>query len=145
MEIPLEVAQFRYVLFHRSVWIEFIIVETENWKHYSKIIFKCINSAVGYIFNIFKCMNSVVAWVNSNFCLYTVNSCDFTVHALKKEKKENHNVEIETRKTRIQTGTYCHIIFLKSILAAPYSSRNFGFIMKLNQLNCGWVRIGKKC
>ena len=102
-----------------------------------------MNSTVRSIFNIFKCINSVIACVNSDFCLYTVNSCDFTVYALK--KKKNHNAEIETRKTRIQTGTYCRIIFLKSILAAPYSSRNFGFIMKLNQLNCGWVRIGKKC
>ena len=23
----------------------------ENWKHYNKIIFKCVNSAVGPIFN----------------------------------------------------------------------------------------------
>ena len=25
--------------------------ETKNWKYYSKIIFKCVNSAVGPIFN----------------------------------------------------------------------------------------------
>ena len=25
--------------------------KTENWKHYSKIIFKCVNSTVGPIFN----------------------------------------------------------------------------------------------
>ena len=36
-----------------SVWIEFIVVETENWKYCSKIIFKCVNSTVGPIFNIF--------------------------------------------------------------------------------------------
>ena len=41
-----------------SVWIVFIVIETENWKHWSKIIFKCVNSIVGPIFNIFKCMNS---------------------------------------------------------------------------------------
>ena len=36
-----------------SVWIELIFAETENWnwKHYSKIIFKCMNSAVEPIFN----------------------------------------------------------------------------------------------
>ena len=28
------------------VWIKLIVVETENWKHYSKIIFKCVNSVV---------------------------------------------------------------------------------------------------
>ena len=41
-----------------SVWIELIVAEnlklkTENWKHCSKIIFKCVNSIVGPIFNIF--------------------------------------------------------------------------------------------
>ena len=35
------------------VWIEFIVVETENWKYCSKIIFKYVNSIVGPIFNIF--------------------------------------------------------------------------------------------
>ena len=37
----------------RDVWIELILLKlkTENWKHCSKIIFKCVNSAVGPIFN----------------------------------------------------------------------------------------------
>ena len=30
-----------------SVWIELIVAETENWKHCSKIILKCMNSVVG--------------------------------------------------------------------------------------------------
>ena len=34
-----------------SVWIELIVAE--NWKHCSKIIFNCVNSIVGPIFNIF--------------------------------------------------------------------------------------------
>ena len=36
-----------------SVWIELILLKlkTENWKHCSKIIFKCVNNAVGPIFN----------------------------------------------------------------------------------------------
>ena len=36
-----------------SVWIELILLKlkTENWKHCSKIIFKCVNSVVGPIFN----------------------------------------------------------------------------------------------
>ena len=35
------------------VWIELILLKlkTENWKHCSKIIFKCVNSTVGPIFN----------------------------------------------------------------------------------------------
>ena len=36
-----------------SVWIEFILLKlkTENWKHCSKIIFKCVNSTLRPIFN----------------------------------------------------------------------------------------------
>ena len=50
-----------------------------------------MNSTVKPIFNIFKC-------VNSDFCLCTVNSCDFTVHVLeKKKKKKPKNAETETR------------------------------------------------
>ena len=52
------------------------------------------------IFNIFKCMNSAAAVVNSDFCLCTVNSCDFIVHALKKKKK----VETEMRKMHNPNG-----------------------------------------
>ena len=35
------------------VWIELILLKlkTENWKHCNKIIFKCVNSAMGPIFN----------------------------------------------------------------------------------------------
>ena len=39
--------------YKRCVWIELILLKlkTENWKHYSKIIFKYVNSDVGPIFN----------------------------------------------------------------------------------------------
>ena len=50
---------FRIPKSYGSIWIELIIVETENWKYCSKIIFKCVNSIMGPIFNIFKCVNSV--------------------------------------------------------------------------------------
>ena len=35
------------------IWIELILLKLkiENWKHCSKIIFKCVNSNVGPIFN----------------------------------------------------------------------------------------------
>ena len=41
------------LLYLESVWIELIFAETENWnwKHCNKIIFKCVSSAVGPIFN----------------------------------------------------------------------------------------------
>ena len=28
-----------------------LLLKTENWKYYSKIIFNCVNSVVGHIFN----------------------------------------------------------------------------------------------
>ena len=34
-----------------SIWIPLILLKTENWKHYSKIIFKCVNSNVRLNFN----------------------------------------------------------------------------------------------
>ena len=36
-----------------SDWIQLIFAKTENWnwKHCSEIIFKCVNSAIGLIFN----------------------------------------------------------------------------------------------
>ena len=33
------------------VWIPFILLKIKNWKHCSKIIFKCVNSTVELIFN----------------------------------------------------------------------------------------------
>ena len=36
-----------------NIHAENLKLKTENWKHCSKIIFKCINSIVGPIFNIF--------------------------------------------------------------------------------------------
>ena len=42
-----------YSILLESVWIELILLKlkTENLKHCSKIIFKCVNSTVGPIFN----------------------------------------------------------------------------------------------
>ena len=42
-----------------SVWTQFILLKTKNWKHRNKIIFNCVNSTVRPIFNIFfwiKCV-----------------------------------------------------------------------------------------
>ena len=58
------------------VWIQLIFAEIENWKHCSKIIFKCINSVVGPINN---------AWIVF-FVSCTINSCDVTIDALGKKK-----------------------------------------------------------
>ena len=47
-------------------------------------------------------MNSVATVVNSDFCLCTINSCDFTVHVLKKKKKM---LKLKRAKRAIQMGT----------------------------------------
>ena len=51
---------------------------TENWKHCSKIIFKCVNSTMRPVNN---------AWT-VHFISYTMNPCNITIHALKKKKKK---------------------------------------------------------
>ena len=52
-----------------SICIEFIITETENWKYYSKIIFKCVNSIVGLIFNFFFWIKWLwVSWIVHKQC-----------------------------------------------------------------------------
>ena len=52
-------------LYLGSVWIQPILLKTENRKHYSKIIFKCVNSFVGPIFNYFFLNKVVVGPMNS--------------------------------------------------------------------------------
>ena len=46
-------ARVHYSRLTWSVWIEFIFAETKNWnwKYCSKIIFKCVDSIAGPIFN----------------------------------------------------------------------------------------------
>ena len=60
--------------------LNLLLLKTENWKHYNKIIFKCVNSIVGsflIFFNMWTVINSA----------YTVNPCEATVHVLEKKKK----------------------------------------------------------
>ena len=96
-----------------SVWIELIVVETENWnwKYYSKIIFKCVNSIVGPIFNE-KVAEKWNLWVHEQctdalFMEDLVKCCGW----IKKKKKEKKR-KGKTRKNKrtvafspIQTGT----------------------------------------
>ena len=58
-----------------SVWIQ---SKTYNWKHCSKIIFKCVNITVGPIFNE-KIAEKWCLWI-----LWTVHGC--TIHAEKSTK-----------------------------------------------------------
>ena len=54
--------------------------ETENWKHCSKIIFKCVNSTVGPIFNE-KVAEKWDLWVHEQYidALFTVKKSTFAV------------------------------------------------------------------
>ena len=73
---------FRYNLF---------LLKTENWKHFSKTIFKCVNSAVEPIFNekmAEKCMNSTKQCVNSNCIVWTVTSVLQLKRVQRKKKKK---------------------------------------------------------
>ena len=73
---------------------------------------------MGPIFNIFKCVNSTSTvhkqyfynTLTVIFISYTVNSCDFTVHALKKKKKKPQNAETETCKMRNPIGYFILVL-----------------------------------
>ena len=45
--------------------------EIENWKHYNKIIFKCMNSVMGPIFNEKVAESEVCGSVNSAWVHYS--------------------------------------------------------------------------
>ena len=88
--------------------------ETENWKHCSKIVFKCVNSAVGPIFNekIDKKWN---LWVREQ-CIYALftenwskvaatvyvpymnNSREWGENAWKKKKKKRKTQKLKRSK-----------------------------------------------
>ena len=76
-----------------SVWIQLILLKTENWKYYSKIIFKCVNSAVGPVNSAWTVVNS--AWI-VHFVSCIVNPCDVTVHT-RWEKKETKLAEAKRK------------------------------------------------
>ena len=85
----------------RSVWIEFILLKlkTKNWKHCSKIIFKCVNSTVRPIFNE-KVVEKWNLWVRKqctdhcldekvNICRYcSMNSSRIPPKRVRTKKKE---------------------------------------------------------
>ena len=93
------------------VWIELIFAETENWnwKHCSEIIFKCVNSVVGPIFNKKVVKNVICGTVNSTY-MHCSQLTKSTIAGWKKKKKEE-NVEKKRRR-----GFHCkpngHLIFL---------------------------------
>ena len=79
-----------------SVWIQLIFAE--NWKYYSKIIFKCVNSIVKPIFNE-KVTKKWSLWDLWTMYGYIVHRRIVKSHSLKKKKKSanrkmpTHNVD----------------------------------------------------
>ena len=72
-------------------------LKTENWKHCNKIIFKCVNSVIGPIFN---------EKVAEKWSLWVPCMCCWNVHCtlmksqqlrLKKEKKKEENAKRESK------------------------------------------------
>ena len=88
------------------VWIELIFVETENWnwKYCSKIIFKCVNSVVGPIFNK-KVTEKCNLWDRKQ-CTYVLFTVD-KVNYCGLEKKKMKNVE-EKRRRRFHCNPNSH-------------------------------------
>ena len=107
-----------------SVWIEIIVAEnwklkTENWKHCSKIIFKCVNSIVGPIFNIFliheQCINSAKQYMNSaKQCVNSEPMWGYCSRAVKKKKKAE-NVDAAKRQETRKPNTHKKPIIILSI------------------------------
>ena len=60
--------------------------ETENWKYYSKIIFKCMNSTVGPIFNE-KIAEKWNLWIHEQ-CTDTLFTVEKSTSAATKKKKK---------------------------------------------------------
>ena len=83
----------RFSKYVGSVQILLILLKTENRKHCSKIIFKCVNSALGPVFNTFFFLKKVlVGPVNSALCLLHSESMCMnnaaTIHTCWKKKKK---------------------------------------------------------
>ena len=93
------------------VWIELIVTETKNWKYYSKIIFKWVNSTVGSIFNIFFINKVVVGPINSTATVllqyhYSIICPLLYAKRVKwKKKKKNEETQMpDASFSRIQTA-----------------------------------------
>ena len=83
---------FRHSRFNLGFpWIQLILLKNENWKYYSKIIFKCVNSTVGPIFNIFF---SWIKWMWISWIVHCVskNLNAFCPKNKKKKKRRKMNV-----------------------------------------------------
>ena len=88
------------LFYYGSVWIQLILMKTENWKHYSKIIFKCVNSSVGPIFNFFFLNKAIVDSVNSAWIVLLFLE---TVKRVHQKKKGKENVKRKNARCRLSS------------------------------------------
>ena len=89
------------------VWIELIFAETENWnwKHCSEIIFKCVNSIVGPIFNKKKLLKSVICGTINSTYMHCSQLAKSTIAGWKKKKKKKKKRKTWRRKHRCANQT----------------------------------------
>ena len=114
-----------------SIWIELILLKTENWKHCNKIIFKCVNSVVGLIFNE-KVVKKWNLWVHEQYIMHCLpqksphlqllfieqymNSNRVLPKRMKKKKKKTKNKNAKCR--RLKRGSkHTHCVHKLSITA----------------------------
>ena len=134
--------------------------ETENWKHCSKIIFKCVNSAVGPIFNEKmdkkwnlwvheQCMDPLIDRKVKKQGQTVLNSTPLlrlspeTRVEKKKEKKQNVKRKSKTR-TWIQTYTMCVFVFAFATLRFTFYVFSFFFFFLFTRFlltsgYCSWT------
>ena len=114
------------------VWIELIFAETENWnwKYCSEIIFKCVNSVVGPIFNK-KVAEKCNLWDHEQYtdALFTVdkvNYCGWTKKRKKKRREKRSSKNVDAEIIWIQTVTmFFWILEIINDLCYMKSCNNF--------------------
>ena len=108
-----------------SVWIHLIFDEIENWnwKHYSEIIFKCVNSAVGPIFNekVAEKCNLWDPWTVHGCTVHSwlVNNCGLNKKKEKTCETRNATVDVESKHILI-VFVYFYVLYDSDLLELPY-------------------------
>ena len=82
-------------------------LKTKKWKHYSKIIFTCVNSTVGPFLIFLNAWTVHALFINSVFCLWKVNKCRLKKRG-KHWKWKRRCIDVETKRVRylFQTRDY---------------------------------------
>ena len=117
----------RFSKYVGSVQIQIILLKTENWKHYSKIIFKCVNCALWSIFIILfskksACRSYKQRTLSPAQWIHVHERCSYCSHMLEKKKKKEGNVKLktQTRNKPSPNGHVVMLIFLMEIVVLIY-------------------------